>query len=106
MTLVHQLHHLLLQAFFLTLDLGQLSPNPHGILLHALCMPLQLPDAFLKFYVGRLQGFELRGQILGIPLDIQEVSCLLFKDGLHIFQLSMGVLQLLVRAVYGGLQGR
>jgi hypothetical protein len=78
----------LLQPFFLTLDFGQFTPDPPGILLHALCMPLQLPVTFLKFYVDRLQGFDLRGQILSLPLEFLEVPCLLIKSGLHIFQLS------------------
>ena len=78
----------MLQRFFLTLDLGQFTPYPPGILLYALCMPLQLPVAFLKIYVDSLQGFELRGKILGLPLQFLEVPCLLIKGGLHIFQLS------------------
>ena len=98
-TLVHQFHHLLLQPFFLSLDLSQFTPDPPGILLHALCMPLQLPIAFLKVYVDCLQGFELRGQFLGLPLEFLEVPCLLIKGGLHIFQLSQGVLQALVGLV-------
>ena len=89
----------MLQPFFLTLDLGQFGPNSSSILLHALCMPLQLPVAFLKVYVDRLQGFELRSQILGLALEILEVPCLLIKGGLHIFQLSQGVLQALVGLV-------
>ena len=51
-------------------------------------MPLQLPVAFLKIYVDSLQGFELKSQILGLPLEILEVPCLLIKGGLHIFKLS------------------
>jgi hypothetical protein len=46
-TLIHQFHHLLLQRLFLALDLGKFGPNPPGVLLHALCMPLQLAVALL-----------------------------------------------------------
>ena len=79
----------MLQAFFLALDLGQFGPDPPGILLHALNMPFKLSVAFLKVCVGRLQGFQLTTQGLGMPMKILEVPCLLIKGGLHIFKLSL-----------------
>jgi hypothetical protein len=62
-------------------------------------MPLQLPIEFLKVCVGRLQGFQLSTQGLGMPMKILEVPFLLIKGGLQISQFSLGFLQGLVGVV-------